>query len=186
MSKNLKKELTPDEIEFITKSSGMDDSIVKSWYKEFLQQCPTGKMNKKNFYKFYKLLRGQSDDNLSKIADRVFGCFDDDGSGYLDFPEFIIAYSSTSLGDPRKKLHFVFLFYDMDRSGTIDEKEFLKVLELLYEFKRKNKKEYPPEKMARDIFSRIDDNGDKRLCEEEFIEGCLKHEKILELISPFE
>ncbi len=46
-------------------------------------------MNKKHFYKFYKLLRGQSEDNLSKIADRVFSCFDNDGSGSLDFSEVI-------------------------------------------------------------------------------------------------
>ncbi len=90
---------------------GMDIDIVRSWYKEFLQQCPNGKMNKKHFYKFYKLLRGQSGDNLSKIADRVFSCFDKDSSGYLDFSEFIIAYSSTSIGEPRKKLEFVFMFY---------------------------------------------------------------------------
>jgi len=180
------KELTDTEIKFISEQSGMEYDIVRSWYKEFLQQCPTGKMNKKNFYKFYKLLRGQSGDNLSKIADRVFSCFDNDASGYLDFSEFIIAYSSTSIGEPKKKLHFVFMFYDTDRDGIIDDEEFLKVIELMYEFKRKSKKEYPPEKLVRDIFSRIDDNGDKRLSEEEFIEGCLQHKNIMELISPFE
>jgi Ca2+-binding EF-hand superfamily protein len=67
-------------------------------------------MNKKHFYKFYKILRGSSD-NLHKITDHVFNCFDKDGNGQLDFSEFIIAYSSTSIGDPQKKLEFVFMFY---------------------------------------------------------------------------
>lgn len=113
MSKN--KELTESEMNFIIEQSGMDISIVKSWYKgktsynfkgccgkslfdwhlyhlyiiEFLQQCPKGKMKKKDFYKFYKLLRGSEDHNLSKISDRVFSCFDKDGSGSLDFSEVI-------------------------------------------------------------------------------------------------
>ncbi len=67
----------------------------------------------------------------------------------------------------------------MDRDGIIDDEEFLKVIELMYEFKRKSKKEYPPEKLVHDIFSRIDENGDKRLTENEFIEGCLAHKKIV-------
>lgn len=106
------KELTEDEIKDIAEKSGVDPDIIRSWFKEFLIACPSGKMNKKNFYKFYKMLRGSSDDNrLHKITDYVFKCFDEDNNGYLDFSEFLIAYSSTSIGDPRKKLEFVFMFY---------------------------------------------------------------------------
>ena len=104
------KQLSEEQIREIAEQSGVDPDIIKSWYKEFLQVCPSGKMNKKHFYKFYKMLRGSSD-NLHKITDHVFSCFDKDGSGNLDFSEFIIAYSSTTIGDPRKKLEFVFMFY---------------------------------------------------------------------------
>ena len=49
--------------------------------------------DKKHFYKFYKILRGQSDEeNLSKITDHVFRCFDKDGNGYLDFSGIILAF----------------------------------------------------------------------------------------------
>ena len=48
-------------------------------------------MKKKDFYKFYKMLRG-TDNNLQKITDYVFSCFDKDSNGVLDFSEFIIAY----------------------------------------------------------------------------------------------
>ena len=68
-------------------------------------------MNKKSFYKFYKMLRGSNEESLHKITDYVFACFDKDSNGILDFSEFIIAYSSTSKGDPEKKLEFVFTFY---------------------------------------------------------------------------
>lgn len=38
---------------------------------EFMQVCPSGKMKKKHFYKFYKMLRGTDDDKLHKITDYV-------------------------------------------------------------------------------------------------------------------
>lgn len=89
-------------------------------FLEFVLVCPSGKMNKKDFYKFYKMLRGNTDYNLHKITDHVFSCFDKDSNGFLDFSEFIIAYSSTSIGDPRKKLEFVFLFYVIETSLKTD------------------------------------------------------------------
>jgi Ca2+-binding EF-hand superfamily protein len=132
------------------------------------------------------MLRCNNDENLSKITDHIFSCFDRDANGYLDFSEFLIAYSATSIGDSRTKLGFVFQFYDKDHDGTIRENEFLKVIESMYEFRGKNKKDYPPEKCVKDIFERIDENGDKKLTKEEFIEGCLKHKHIIDLISPFD
>lgn len=96
------RQLSEMDMQDIAEKSGVDPDVLRSWYKEFLQVCPTGKMNKKNFYKFYKMLRGNSDGNLHKITDYVFSCFDKDSNGYLDFSEFIIAYSSTSNSEPRK------------------------------------------------------------------------------------
>ena len=68
---------------------------------------------------------------------------------------------------------------DCDKDGYITDTEFLKVIEAMYEFKGKNKKEYPPEKCVRDIFRLIDDNGDRRLTKEEFIQGCLDNKNIM-------
>ena len=90
------------------------------------------------------------------------------------------------MGDARQKLVFVFQFYDKDHDGTIEEKEFLKVIHAMYEFRGKNKKAYPPEKCVKDIFSCMDKNGDNKLTQEEFIDGCLNNQNILDLISPFD
>lgn len=144
------------------------------------------KKDKKQFYKFYKVLRCGSEEKLSKITDYVFRCFDKDGNGSLDFSEFLIAYSITSMGDAKQKLEFVFSFYDKDHSGSIEESEFLKVIQAMYEFRGKNKKTYPPDKCVKDIFECIDRNGDKKLTKDEFIDGCIKNQHIAELISPFD
>ena len=49
--------LRSDELDFIAKKSGIEPSVIRSWHKEFLQACPTGKMVnfqiKKYIFNFY-------------------------------------------------------------------------------------------------------------------------------------
>lgn len=73
----------------------------------------------------------------------------------------------------------MFSFYDKDRNGSIDSTEFLKVINAIYDFKGINKKEYPPEQCVRDIFKQMDENNDKKITKEEFIQGCLEHKNIM-------
>lgn len=36
--------LTQEELDYISEQSGIEDSIIKSWHKDFIKLCPTGKM----------------------------------------------------------------------------------------------------------------------------------------------
>ena len=76
-------------------------------------------------------------------------------------------------------LNQILKMQDSDKDGIINDTEFLKVIEAMYEFKGKSKKEYPPVKCVQDIFRRIDENGDCRLTKQEFIDGCLENKNIL-------
>ena len=38
------KLLTDEELEYISKNSGIDVDVIKAWHKDFLQTCPKGKM----------------------------------------------------------------------------------------------------------------------------------------------
>ena len=38
------KHLSDDEFQKIAEQSGIDECVIKSWYKEFLNVCPKGKM----------------------------------------------------------------------------------------------------------------------------------------------
>lgn len=51
--------------------------------------CPSGKMNRKDFYKFYRTLRVESDEKVKEIANFVFTAFDRDSNGKIDFTEFL-------------------------------------------------------------------------------------------------
>jgi Ca2+-binding EF-hand superfamily protein len=134
--------------------------------------------------------------------------FKRDGNGLLEFGEFLIAYAATSNSQPLKKLEFIFKFYDSDRvsykyeinffkiikprfyitskDGKLTDKEFLLALERLYAFRKKDRREYSPEECVKDLFLRIDENGDRKLTKQEFIDGCLKNQKLVDLLSPFE
>jgi hypothetical protein len=47
-------------------------------------------------------------------------------------------------------------------------------------------KKYSPESVAFDIFRALDQDHNRSLSQEEFINGCLKSEKIRSVLSPFE
>ena len=57
--------------------------------------CPSGKMNRKDFYKFYRTLRVESDEKVKEIANFVFAAFDRDSNGKIDFTEFLCMYIDT-------------------------------------------------------------------------------------------
>lgn len=65
------------------------------------------------------------------------------------------------------------------------DKEFLVALEKLYLFRKMDKENYPPSQCVRDVFLKCDENGDHRLTKDEFVEGCLRNNTLIELLSPF-
>jgi hypothetical protein len=38
--------LSQEELDFISEQSGIEDDVIKSWHKDFIKLCPTGKMVK--------------------------------------------------------------------------------------------------------------------------------------------
>ncbi len=62
-----------------------------------------------------------------EITNRLFDIFDKDGSGTIDYNEFIGTIGSIVNGDQSEKIHFAFELHDLDNSGFIDRHE-LKVL----------------------------------------------------------
>jgi serine/threonine-protein phosphatase 2B regulatory subunit len=66
------------------------------------------------------------------LAMRLLAVFDNDGSGDVDFKEFITGLSVfTAKGKKEEKLAFAFKVYDIDRDGYISNGELFLVLKMM-------------------------------------------------------
>ena len=62
----------------------------------------------------------------------MIAIFDEDGSGSVDFQEFISGLSAfSSKGNKEEKLRFAFKVYDIDRDGYISNGELFLVLKMM-------------------------------------------------------
>lgn len=61
----------------------------------------------------------------------MFRSFDKDGSGSIEFKEFLLAINITSnKGKPEDKLNWAFDMYDIDGNGTIDKSEMESIIKV--------------------------------------------------------
>ena len=110
-----------------------------------------------------------------KFCNHVFKVFDADGSGLIDFGEFLIAISVTAQGDARKKLILAFKMYDVDKNGKVDKKEMQKIIEAVYDLlgEELRKGENSPAERVKTIMAKLDKDNSGNLSQEEFVEGVL-------------
>ena len=185
-------------------------TCCRDWYKGFRADCPDGNLHKSKILEMYSLILPAGDS--STFVDQIFRIFDKDGNGSIDFKEFMLATDMTAAGCPEEKLKwafkvtellspkkrktfifttFIFQLYDKDNSGYIDVTEMAEAIGTLYEMEgipvvtgKPGDQDNPGLKKARKIFAKLDANGDGELTVEEFVEGCLGDEELLEMLAP--
>ena len=99
---------------------------MKEWYKGFLEDCPNGELSKEHLVEIYSQIFPGG--NSEKFAEHVFGTFDTDRSGTIDFREFMLALHVTSCGTPEEKIRWAFRMYDIDGNGMIDITELKRLV----------------------------------------------------------
>jgi calcium-dependent protein kinase len=85
-----------------------------------------GKLSKQEILDGYE-------EHFNKILDeeqleKLFGSVDIDGSGYIDYSEFIMATMNEKKNISEEKLVSAFKIFDKDDSGTISPEEIKEVL----------------------------------------------------------
>ena len=100
------------------------------------------------------------------LAARMIAIFDEDGSGSVDFQEFISGLSAfSSKGNKEEKLRFAFKVYDIDRDGYISNGELFLVLKMMV---GSNLKDGQLQQIVDKTIMEADKDHDGRISFEEF------------------
>jgi Ca2+-binding EF-hand superfamily protein len=81
----------------LSKKTKLSQEEITNMHREFIRDCPNGKLDKKQFAKIYKELYPFGD--ATKFCNICFMAYDKDRSGYIDFVEFINGMSIVSKGN---------------------------------------------------------------------------------------
>merc|ERR1712062_836959 len=96
---------------------------ITEFYRGFKQDCPEGKLTPAAFLSIYSKCLPKL--NAKKFCEHIFGTFDVDNNGLIDFKEFLLAIDVTSSGSPEKKLSWAFRTSDSvpgeESEGDIQE-----------------------------------------------------------------
>ena len=103
---------------------------------------------------------------------------------YLNIDLCLLKYSNTV--DSINSIFHNFRMYDVDGNGVIDQDEMTKIVQAIYDMlgAGATKPTDSAEERAKNIFSRMDENGDGHLTEEEFLRGCLQDDELSKMLAP--
>ena len=181
-NKNGKIVLTEEIVEEISRTSGIEKNLVKQQCETFLDQHPSGSMNKKEFKKFVKL--ALPDLNMKKMEKNTFRMYDTNQDGFVSMEEFLIVYHIFSGGTPEENLQRIFRIFDVDNNGVISKKELKKLVKDMSAVIKKNN----PEKFADDIitnstFQEMDKDMDGSITNKEFCDAILTQDKFSKFLA---
>ncbi|KAK9478863.1 hypothetical protein V1514DRAFT_329974 [Lipomyces japonicus] len=103
------------------------------------------------------------------LASRLIAIFDEDGSGDVDFQEFISSLSAfSSKGGTDEKLRFAFNVYDIDKDGYISNGELFIVMKMMV---GSNLKDQQLQQIVDKTIIEADKDGDGKISFEEFVDS---------------
>ncbi|WFD21495.1 Calcium-binding protein NCS-1 [Malassezia equina] len=180
--------LTPEQLSDLQKNTYFDRKELQQWYKGFMNDCPSGVLDKSEFSRIYKQFFPFGDP--APLAEYVFNVFDENKNGSIDFKEFICALSVTSRGRLDEKLRWAFQLYDINGDGTITYNEMLTIVQAIYKMTGQMVKlpedEDTPEKRVDKIFKLMDRDKNAELSFEEFKEGSKQDPSIVQALSLYD
>ena len=97
----------------------------------------------------------------------MFRMFDTNSDGQVSFVELVLALHVMERGSAEDNLRRIFRLFNINSDGEISRKELEKIVKHLGD------EEEDGDSVARTAFDEMDDNGDGRIDQEEFVSACL-------------
>lgn len=115
--------LTEQDIPKLMEETGYNRTELYALWARFKALCSISKtpkgIDKDTFHRGLPQVSVEDD----FFIDRVFTILDADGSGILEWQEFVEALSALEKGDVNKRVGFLFRVYDLNGDGTIHRNE---------------------------------------------------------------
>ena len=157
---------------------GLSQKDIGEKYQKFMKKHPTGDMSKKEYIEASKHLGMQG-----YMAESLFRVFDEDGSGTMDFGEFMMASNCTSMSSPKDKLEWIFKVFDEDGGGSIDIDEVIRLVIGLFNMGGEDEDKEVLLACVIDIIEVIDVDGDGEISRDEFVKNAMKSGFIKNLLD---
>jgi len=181
-SKNGKPVLREEDIEMLAKTSGLEGDQIKQHFDRFVEEHPEGRMKKNDFREMMQKALPSSD--ASKMEKHMFRVYDTDGSGYIEFVEFMVVYYIMSDGPPEEVLKQIFRVFDVNSDGSITKKELTRLIKDMYGLiNEDNPEEASKEMITATAFAEMDKDEDGKVTTEEFIAACMAQEEFSKMLA---
>ncbi|CAF1020437.1 unnamed protein product [Rotaria sordida] len=105
----------------------------------------------------------------------------------IDFNEFLFLAAVTArASNLDERLEMVFDLWDVSNDGLLDQNELGHLISAMYDRARVTDRqgEKDPHRRAKEIITKLDITGDKKLSKDEFIKGCKNDEVVRKLLLP--
>ena len=106
---------------------GLNEEAIQMFYNKFcdIDKDESAEIDLDEFYRYFQLPR-------TPFADRVFSIMDEDGSGEIDFREFVACIWNYCTFDLKALIKFAFSMFDLDGSGVLEAQEVRNLVEEVY------------------------------------------------------
>ena len=176
--KKIMKKVPKEEIfKLLETKLGLSNQELLENYEDFMKTCPDGEMTKDKFVTSYQ------SDSEGMLADSLFRVFDEDGSGTMDFSEYMMASNCTNFTQPEEKLAWIFNVFDEDGGGSIDIDEVIKLVIGLFNMTGIEAEKEVLLACVQDILEAVDANQDGVITREEFVDNAIKSNFIRNMLD---
>ncbi|CAF3662063.1 unnamed protein product [Rotaria sordida] len=138
----------------------------------FLEDNPSGRMDKKRFLYWCDLLKPDFDIKDEVACENAFAAFDKNKDGTIDFKEFTTALAFLGPNTVETHVDLFFQMYDISDDGCLDYQELIDAFESIIYLLALRKKTAPKsaKQMASEVFAMFGLNDDAKISKEQFIE----------------